>query len=111
MGYKIKKALEKGLKLVVVDPRKTELAAQADLWLPIRPGTNVALANGIAHVIIRDGLYREEFIRERTENFEGYARYILAEWPLERVERLTGIRREYIEQVARLYARADTGDC
>ncbi len=106
MGYKIKRALEKGLKLVVVDPRKTELAAQADLWLPIRPGTNVALANGIAHVIIRDGLYREDFIRERTENFDGYARYILTEWPLERVERLTGIRREYIEQVARLYARA-----
>ncbi|MBX6423171.1 molybdopterin-dependent oxidoreductase [Thermosulfurimonas sp. F29] len=107
VGYKIRRALERGLKLVVVDPRKTELAALADLWLPLRPGTNVALANGIAHVILREGLYDEEFIRKRTENFEAYARYILTEWPLEKVERLTGIRREYIEQVARLYARAE----
>ncbi len=107
MSYKIKDALSRGLKLVVVDPRKTELASLADLWLPLRPGSNVALANGIAHVILRDGLYREEFIRERTEDFEAYARYILTEWPLERVERITGIRKDYIEQVARLYARAE----
>ena len=101
------RALERGLKLVVVDPRKTELAARADIWLPLRPGTNVPLANGIAHVIIREGLYNRKFIEQHTENFEAYAQYILAEWPLERVERITGIRREYIEQIARLYARAE----
>ena len=107
MGAKILRALERGLKLVVVDPRKTEFAARADIWLPLRPGTNVPLANGIAYVIIRDELYDREFIEKYTENFEAYAHYILAEWPLERVERITGIRREYIEQVARLYARTE----
>ena len=107
MGAKILRALERGLKLVVVDPRKTEFAARADIWLPLRPGTNVPLANGIAYVIIRDELYDREFIEKYTENFEAYAQYILAEWPLERVERVTGIRREYIEQVARLYARTE----
>ncbi len=107
VGAKILRALERGLKLIVVDPRRTELAAMADIWLPLRPGANVPLANGIAHVIIREELYDRKFIEERTENFEAYAQYILAEWPIERVERITGIRREYIEQVARIYARAE----
>ncbi len=95
------------MKLIVVDPRKTELAEKALLWLPIRPGTNVPLANGIAHVILKENLCNQEFIEKRTENFEAYANYILSEWPLERVERLTGVRREYIVQLARLYARSE----
>ncbi len=107
VGGKILRALKKGLKLVVVDPRKTELASKADLWLPLRPGTNVPLANGLAYVILKEGLYNQAFIEARTENFEAYAKYILAEWPLERVERITGVRREYIQQLARLYARTE----
>ncbi len=101
------RALRKGLKLVVVDPRKTELAEKAVLWLPLKPGTNVPLANGIAYVILKEGLYRKDFIEARTENFEAYANYILSEWPLERAERMTGIRREHIEHLAHLYARAE----
>ncbi|RUM87882.1 MAG: hypothetical protein DSZ24_05195 [Thermodesulfatator sp.] len=106
VGGKIKQALSRGLKLVVVDPRRTELASLADIWLPLRPGTNVPLANGLAYVILKEGLYHQRFVEERTEGFEAFSQYILKEWPLERVERLTGIRREHIEQVARLYARA-----
>ena len=107
VGGRILKALRKGLKLVVVDPRKTELAEKAILWLPLRPGTNVPLANGIAYVILKEELYDREFIEARTENFEAYANYILSEWPLERVERITGIRREHIAHLARIYARAE----
>ncbi len=107
IGGRILRALKKGLKLVVVDPRKTELAEKAVLWLPLKPGTNVPLANGLAYVILKEGLYRKDFIEKRTENFEAYANYILSEWPLERVERITGIRREHITHLARLYAKTE----
>ncbi len=107
IGGRILKALQQGLKLVVIDPRKTELAEKAYLWLPLRPGSNVPLANGLAYVIIKEGLYNKNFIEKRTENFEAYKNYILAEWPLEKVERLTGIRREQVIQLARLYATTE----
>ena len=59
---------EGGAKIIVADPRRTELAARADLWLRLRPGSNVALLNSIAHVILDEGLADLAFIEARTEN-------------------------------------------
>ncbi len=107
MGQKILQALKKGVKLIVIDPRKTYLAARADLWLPVRPGGNIPLLCGILRAIIEEGLYNESFINEFTENFEALKRHILSEWPVERVERLSGVPWAFIEQAARLYAKAN----
>ncbi len=106
VGQKILRAIQKGTKLIIIDPRRTYLAARADLWLPLKPGTNVPLISGLLRVIIEEKLYNEDFINEFTENFEALKHHILTEWPIERVERITGVPRVYIEQAARLYARA-----
>ena len=66
----LKKALTKGAKLVVADPRKTRLAELAHLHLPIRVGSDVALLLAMAHVIVRDGLADEQFIAERCADYE-----------------------------------------
>jgi len=70
-GSMIKKAvITDGKKLVVADPRKIELAEYADVYLPINPGTNIAILNGFMHVIIKEDLYDKEFVKTRTEGFE-----------------------------------------
>jgi len=107
VGQMILRALRQGTKLIVIDPRRTYLAARADLWLALKPGSNVPLICGLLRVIIEKKLYNDDFIHEFTENFEALERYILNEWSLERVERLTGVPRVYIEQAARLYAKAE----
>src|SRR5660398_226697 len=66
----IKKALRKGAKLIVVDPRRIDMARRADVHLQLLPGTNVAVVNGIMHVILEEGLADKEFIAARTEGFD-----------------------------------------
>ncbi len=105
MGNRVLRAIKRGTKLIVIDPRRTYLAAQADLWLPVRPGGNVPLLCGMLRVILEEELYNRNFIAEFTEDFEAIKRHILSEWPMERVERLSGVPRAYIEQAARLYAK------
>ena len=70
IGMQIRQAVEKGTRLIVADPREIDLAKKADIHLKLRPGTNVAFANGMMHIIIEEGLTDETFIKERTENFE-----------------------------------------
>jgi len=70
LGMQVRQAVKRGAKLIVVDPREIDLAKNADIHLKLRPGTNVAFANGMMHVIIEEGLVNEEFVRTRTENFE-----------------------------------------
>ena len=70
IGAKMKQALKKGAKLIVADPRRIELADYADVFLQLKPGTNIALLNGIMNVIIEKGLYDQKYIEERCENFE-----------------------------------------
>jgi len=107
VGMRIKRAVfEKGVRLIVADPRRIELAGRADYWLPLRPGTNVALLNGLAHVIIRDRLHAEEFIAARAESFEAFAENVRSYTP-ERVAAITGVPAGDLEAAARLYARAD----
>jgi len=103
VGLKIKKALSKGAKLIVIDPRKTALAEVADFWLGLRAGTNVLVLNAMANVIIEEGLINEKFIKARTEGFEELKEYI-KEFSPEAVEEATGVDAKVIREAARLYA-------
>ena len=92
--------LSRGGSLIVVDPRRTATAAWATQHLPIRPGTDAALANGILHVLIRDNLIDSAFVRDRTDGFEEVRRIAAIYWP-ERVEEITGIPEAALVDTAR----------
>ena len=70
IGMQIRQAVQRGCKLIVVDPRDISLASRADIHLKLRPGTNVAFANGMMHVILEEGLQDDKYIEEYTEGFE-----------------------------------------
>ena len=106
IGAKMKQALSKGAKLVVVDPRKTDMAEMADVWLRIRPGTDVPLTNGLAHIILKNGWEDQEFINTRTEGFEEFRKHIHKFTP-EVVSNITGIPEEQLLEAARIYATAE----
>ncbi|MFC5910621.1 molybdopterin oxidoreductase family protein [Streptacidiphilus monticola] len=99
---------ENGGTLVVVDPRRTRTAQQADLHLQPVPGTDLALALGLLHVLIAEGLTDEEFIAERTTGWESARAAAMAHWPA-RTERTTGVPVSQLREVARLFGRAKTG--
>ena len=101
----LKKALRKGAKLIVGDPRKTWMAKRADVWLNLRPGSNIAMINGLINVILQNGWENREFIAKRTEGFEELAAKV-EEYDLDRVEKLTGVSKENIIEAARLYSHA-----
>jgi len=102
----MKKALKRGARLIVVDPRLTKPAKMADVHLKIRPGTEVALFNAMAHHIIETGLHDEEFIAERCENFPELERVVGA-YTSESVQELCGVPAGQIREAAELYARAE----
>ncbi len=104
-GYRIKQAVRSGTKLIVADPRKIELTRYADLWLRLRPGTNGALLNGLAHVILRDDLWNKEFVAVRSEGFAEW-RDSVEKYDPRYVENITGVPASLIEQAAHLYAKA-----
>ncbi|MER6333510.1 molybdopterin oxidoreductase family protein [Streptomyces sp. NPDC001034] len=99
---------ENGGRLIVVDPRRTRTADLADLHVQPVPGTDLALALGLLHLIIADGLLDEAFIASRTTGFEQARAAAMAHWP-ERVERLTGVPVPVLRDVAGQFARAATG--
>lgn len=105
-GARIKQAVLSGAKLVVVDPRRTELAALADVHLQLRPGTNVPLFNALASVLVEEGLVDRRFVAERAEGFDEYAAFIAEHTP-ERSESLTGIPAALVRRAARLYGQAE----
>ena len=107
-GEPFSQALNKGAKLIVVDPRLTRVAARADLWLQLKPGTDTALALGMANVIIAEGLYDREFVENHVHGFEEFAARA-ALYPLEKVEGITGVPVELIAAAARLYATVKPG--
>ncbi len=90
VGMQIREAVRNGCKLIVVDPRDIDLAAQADVHLKLRPGTNIAFANGMCHVFIEEGLIDEKFIAERTEGFEELKK-IVADYTPEKVAEICHI--------------------
>jgi len=106
VGYAIKRAVKRqGAKLLLIDPRQTKLSMFAHLWLQPEVGTDVALINGLAKVIIDEGLLDEEFVARRTDNFEAFDES-LKKYTLEYVEKTTGIIGQEIRAAARLYAEA-----
>jgi len=94
-------------KLVVADPRKIRMVEFADIWLRQKPGTDVALINGLLHIIIKEELTDEGFISERTEGFEELKK-MAEEYPPETVSGITGIPVDDLYKAARTYAEADT---
>jgi formate dehydrogenase alpha subunit len=94
-----------GARLIVAEPRSIELTRFATVRLPHKPGTDVALINGLMHVIIRDGLEDKKFIQERTEGFEEM-RQLVASFTPEVVEAITGVPKADIEAAAHLFAQA-----
>jgi len=94
-----------GAKLIVADPRSTELSKLADVHLRHRPGTDVALLNAIMHVIIDEELHEKRFIEERTEGFQELAATVRRYTP-EMAEEITGVSKSDIVQAARLFAGA-----
>lgn len=106
IGYKMRQAARKGAKLIVVDPRRIELAEEADYWLRIKPGTDIPFLNGLMNIIIAEKLYDQVFVEERTENFAALKETVEKYTP-EYVSELTGIPVEDLYAVARLYAGTD----
>ncbi|MBK8933122.1 MAG: formate dehydrogenase subunit alpha [Chloroflexi bacterium] len=96
---------QNGAKLIVIDPRQIGMTDFATLWLRQNPGTDVAVFQSMAHVIVKEGLYDQDFIRRRTEGFEDYVESLEAYTP-EWAETVTGVPADSIREAARLYAQA-----
>ncbi|MBU8813596.1 bifunctional nitrate reductase/sulfite reductase flavoprotein subunit alpha [Mycolicibacterium goodii] len=97
--------LKAGAKLIVVDPRRTATAERADLFLQISPGTDLALLNGLLHLLVESGDIDEEFIAEHTTGWEAMPEF-LADYPPHRVAEITGLREDDIRAAARMIADA-----
>ena len=106
VGARIKQRVIDGARLVVIDPRRIELAAYADLHLRPRPGTNVALFHALANALIDEGLCDEPFIRERASGYEAL-RELLGDLSPEATEPVTGVPAADVRRAARLYGNAD----
>ncbi|WP_396921097.1 molybdopterin-dependent oxidoreductase [Mycolicibacterium sp.] len=97
--------LKAGAKLIVVDPRRTATAEKADLFLQIKPGTDLALLNGLLHLLVADGAIDHEFIAEHTEGWDAMGAF-LADYPPARVAEITGIPEADIRTAAAMIAAA-----
>ena len=105
--HHVLKGVRNGAKLYVVDPRRSETAQWADLWLGLDVGTDIALSNTIAREIIHAGLANRDFIARATSNYEAYAASV-EEWTLERGSAVTGVPAAAIRELAHAYATAPT---
>jgi len=103
LGEAIVKGMRNGAKLIVVDPRFTNFAAKADLWLQVRPATDAALALGIINYIIEEGLYDKEFVDKYCFGFDRLKERA-REYPLKKVSEITWVAEEDIRQAATMYA-------
>ena len=106
--HHVLKGVRAGARLFVMDPRRTATAAWADTWLGLRVGSDIALANAMARVIIHEGLANGEFIRRATTDFEKF-RACVEKYTLDVAERETGVPASAIREAAIAYARADRG--
>ena len=97
------KAKRKGAKIIVADPRRVPMVRFADIWLQHRPGTDVALLNGIMHVILKEGLIKKDFIESMTEGFDDAFKKNLETYTPEAVSKITGVPADLIVKAARLY--------
>jgi predicted molibdopterin-dependent oxidoreductase YjgC len=104
--HHVLKGIRNGMRLIVVDPRRTESAEWGDLWLGLDVGTDIALSNTMAREIIVNDLHHRAFIELATTDFEDYAASVI-DWTLERGAEVTGIPADVIREVAHAFAKAD----
>ncbi len=105
-GAKIKQLFMKGIASIVVDPVKTKLAKLAKYHLQLRPGTNVAILNMIAHYIIKENLVDKDFINQHTEQFNEFKNHVI-DLDMNELEALTGVSKDLVHKAAIAYAKAD----
>lgn len=104
-GARIKQAvINNGTKLIVIDPRRTELSQYADVHLQLRAGTNILMFNALAHAVIDEGLADTDFIERRVADFESFKTFV-ADYSPEKVAAECGVEAEAIREAARIYAR------
>lgn len=106
IGAQIRQAIQRGTQVVVVDPRKINLVKDSALHLQVQAGTNVAFANGMMHVILKEGLADRHFIEERTEGFSDLEKMV-ADYTPEKVAEICHIHPEDLIQAAHMYAKAE----
>jgi formate dehydrogenase major subunit len=105
-SMRLMRAKANGAKLIVVDPRRTQIASLAHLHIQHRLGTDVALINGLMHIIFKNGWHNQAFIEERTENFPALAEMI-DKFPPERTSEITGVPVAQLQQAAEWYSQAE----
>jgi formate dehydrogenase major subunit len=103
-----KQARRNGTTVIYIDPRADKMADHADIYCQLKPGTDVAFYNALMHEIIRLGLTDDEFIANRTSNYEALKETV-ADYPPERAEQITGVPADLIRQVARIWGAAKAG--
>lgn len=106
VGAQIRQAVNRGAKLIVVDPRRIDLVDRAELHLQIKAGTNVAFSNGMVHIFLRDGLADMAYIADRTEGFDELSA-IVADYTPEKVGEICGINPDDLVKAAHMYAKAE----
>ena len=107
IGLRMKQAVKNhGTQIIVADPRRIKLTDHARLWLSQKPGSDAALINALCHVIIRENLVDQDFVKERTENFEAFADAV-ADCTPEWAEKITGVPAADIEEAAKIYGSAE----
>ncbi|GAB4058954.1 formate dehydrogenase subunit alpha [Uliginosibacterium sediminicola] len=107
VARRILKAKEKGAKIIVCDPRYIETARLADLYLPLKNGSNMALVNAFANVLINENLYKADFVAQYAEGFEAY-KAMVAKYTPEYAAEITGLDPQLVREAMRMYAGAKT---
>ena len=97
-GENLSTALAKGAKLIVIDPKLTYLAGRADIWLKLRPGTDVAVAMGMAHVIIDEELYNKDFVKRFIHGWDKFVERV-KEYPLDKVQEISWVPEARLEKL------------
>ena len=107
IGARVKRAIRQHeAKLIVIDPREIGLVKYADIWLRQKPGTDVAVLNGLMNVIIKENLYARDYVAHRTEGFEAL-KNVLEKYTPDYVEEISGVPADDLKKAARMYAEAD----
>lgn len=105
VARRIVKAKENGAKVIVVDPRITESARIADLWLPIKNGTNMTLVNALGNILVNEGLYNKNYVEKYAEGFEEY-KAIVSKYTPEYAQELTNVSADNMRKAMKMYSEA-----
>ena len=104
---KNKKVTGKKPTIIVIDPRKSKTSQMADIFVPLKPRSDLALINGLCYIIMEQGWEDEAFIKARTNGYKAFRKHIMANYPPQEVANITGIEVKELYNLARLYAGAD----